>query len=42
MEGTGHMEAIVGSSGKRNWSDALKGRDDAETLPEPRKTSQAG
>ena len=31
MEDTGRMEVIVGPSGKRNWSDAFKGRVVAET-----------
>ena len=32
MEDTGRMEVVVGPSGKRNWSDAFKGRVVAETL----------
>ena len=32
MEDTGRMEVMVGPSGKRNWSDAFKGRVVAETL----------
>ena len=32
MEDIGRMEVMVGPSGKRNWSDAIKGRVVAETL----------
>ena len=32
MEDIGRMEVMVGPSGKRNWSDAFKGRVVAETL----------
>ena len=32
LEDTGHMEVIVGPSGKRTWSDAFKSRVVAETL----------
>jgi len=32
MEDTGRIEVMVGPSGKRNWSDAFKGRVVAETL----------
>jgi transposase len=32
MEDIGRMEVVVGPSGKRNWSDAFKGRVVAETL----------
>lgn len=32
IEDTGRMEVMVGPSGKRNWSDAFKGRVVAETL----------